>query len=58
MTTKEIKDLIKYHEYMMTRIGSSEAYKNKDLITRDSYTSHHDKRFALQQDLRALGHKF
>jgi len=52
MTTKEIKDLIKYHEHMMVKIGSSEAYKNKNLIARDNYTSHHDKRFALQQELR------
>lgn len=52
MTTIEIKDLIKYHTYMMNKIGSSEAYKNQDLITRNNYTSHHDKRFALQQELR------
>ena len=52
MSTKEIKDLIKYHTYMMQKIGSTEAYKNQDLIARDNYTSHHDKRFALQQELR------
>jgi len=52
MTTKEIKDLIEYHYHMMQRIASSEAYKNQDLVARDNYTSHHDKRFALQQELR------
>ena len=54
MNKKEIKDLIKYHTYMMYKIGSSEAYKNKDLIARDSFTSHHDKRFELQRKLRGL----
>lgn len=54
MTTQEIKDLIKYHSYMMHKIGESQAYKNRDQVARNSYTSHLDKKFKLEGKLKGV----